>query len=298
MATNHPIKDMLTRLEIIDPDKLEVFHHRVRDRDDIQAWRCQRSGVVFLSRCDHTAANYYAAKPIANGIIWGKTTATPPPLENDRRRAQEFAPLIVGRRWLDFGAGHGGALDLLGPQATAAGLEPNDEQRAAAIARGHHMYAALDGLGEARFDIITLFHVIEHLPDPIGILQTLRSHLRPGGEIIIEAPHARDALLTTFDCPAFKDFTLWSEHLILHTRDSLAAIIRAAGLAVTSITGRQRYPLSNHLYWLRRGQPGGHSQWPFLSNPELDRQYEAALAAVDQTDTLIVRAQTASVTTG
>lgn len=286
------------RLGIIDPDEVETFHHRVRDRDDVQARRCRRSGVVFLSRCDHIVGDYYAAKPVVEGITWGMTTATPPPLENDRRRALEFASLIAGRRWLDFGAGHGGALDLLRPlAAAAAGLEPNDGQRAAIAARGHQVYAGLGELGDARFDVVTLFHVFEHLLDPVGVLRALRDRLAPGGEIVIEVPHARDALLTTFDCAAFRDFTLWSEHLILHTRDSLEAMIRAAGLTVASMTGRQRYPLSNHLYWLRHGAPGGHGHWPFLSNPELDRQYEAALAAVDQTDTLIARVR-AEITDG
>ncbi|HRQ80256.1 MAG TPA: hypothetical protein PKZ97_03985 [Azospirillaceae bacterium] len=55
---------------------------------------------------------------------------------------------------------------------------------------------------------------------------------------------------------------------------------------LTEPVGQQRYPLSNHLRWLRHGAPGGHEAWGFLDSPALERAYEARLAALDQTDTL------------
>ena len=45
----------------------------------------------------------------------------------------------------------------------------------------------LDSLGP--FDVISLTHVIEHLPDPVAAIQRCRSLLAKGGTIFITAPH-------------------------------------------------------------------------------------------------------------
>jgi len=45
----------------------------------------------------------------------------------------------------------------------------------------------------SKFDIIVLWQVIEHLPDPWTVLKTLIGHLRPNGLLIISAPNP-DAL--------------------------------------------------------------------------------------------------------
>ena len=49
----------------------------------------------------------------------------------------------------------------------------------------------------------------------------------------------------------------------------------------------QRYPLSNHLYWLSQGKPGGHKLWSFLDSPILKQTYADSLARIGQCDTLI-----------
>jgi len=48
---------------------------------------------------------------------------------------------------------------------------------------------------EEKFDVITLFHVLEHFDDPRAVLKQLKSMLAKGGIIVIEVPNADDALL-------------------------------------------------------------------------------------------------------
>ncbi len=115
--------------------------------------------------------------------------------------------------------------------------------------------------------------------------------MEKGGTIIIEVPHARDFLLDALRIRSFIDFTLWSEHLVLHTRESLTAVVRAAGFTNECVTGFQRYGLSNHLYWLRHGKPGGHEQFARFSRPDLDVSYATMLKDIDQTDSLICIAE-------
>ena len=96
-----------------------------------------------------------------------------------------------------------------------------------------------------------------------------------------------------YACMPYRDHTLWSEHLVLHTRESLSAVIEAAGLTVERIDGCQRYPLANHLHWLCRGEAGGQERWPALCDPDLDAAYAARLIAADETDTLVAVARKA-----
>ncbi|EOG4053627.1 class I SAM-dependent methyltransferase [Campylobacter jejuni] len=40
------------------------------------------------------------------------------------------------------------------------------------------------------YDVITAFHVIEHLQDPVNILKKLSSKLKDNGKIIVEVANA------------------------------------------------------------------------------------------------------------
>ena len=65
---------------------------------------------------------------------------------------------------------------------------------------------------------------------PLETLAELSSKVKSGGLILIEVPHANDFLLSTVASEEFKQFTLWSQHLILHTRRSLKKILEFVGL--------------------------------------------------------------------
>lgn len=102
------------------------------------------------------------------------------------------------------------------------------------------------------------FHVVEHLPDPRAILKTLASMLAKNGRMVIEVPSSEDVLLTLYDSDAFQRFTYWCQHLYLFNAETLRRLAEQAGLRIVSIQQYQRYPLSNHLYWLSQDKPGGH----------------------------------------
>ena len=46
------------------------------------------------------------------------------------------------------------------------------------------------GFGDRKFDLITMWDVIEHLPNPVAFLQTLRGMLKPKGLLAFETPNA------------------------------------------------------------------------------------------------------------
>ena len=53
----------------------------------------------------------------------------------------------------------------------------------------------------------------------------------------------------------------------------------------------QRYPLSNHLYWLSQGKPNGHKIWDDFNDKVLDTHYSDQLKKLNLTDTLIAIAE-------
>jgi len=125
----------------------------------------------------------------------------------------------------------------------------------------------------------------------LGSLKNLHKLLSENGKIIIEVPHAKDILIDTFKLDSFKAFTFWSEHLILHTRKSLETFLTAAGFKNITVIGFQRYPLANHLYWLNKGKPGGHTEFTQLRNASMENEYSNLLNTIDQTDTIIAIAE-------
>jgi len=143
------------------------------------------------------------------------------------------------------------------------------------------------------FEIATMFHVLEHIHDLKAFLSSIHRILQENGLLIVEVPHARDVLLETYQSPAFRDFTFWSEHLILHTEKSLVAVLEDNGFIVTDLEHVQRYPITNHLRWLSHGQPGGQEKYAHLQSEALQDAYEAVLRKLNQTDSLVAVARKA-----
>jgi hypothetical protein len=118
------------------------------------------------------------------------------------------------------------------------------------------------------------------------------NYINFGGNLIIEVPHANDFLLKNLQVEEFKEFTLWSQHLVLHTKKSLNNFLTYSGYKDIEIFGIQRYSIANHLGWLMNKKPGGHmSELANIETPELIEEYQNALKKADATDTLIAIAK-------
>lgn len=284
-----PMGDLLIALGLSDAKSFEPFHPRVRDRDDVKALRCTRTGAIVLDRADHIDVTLYEQR--SDLAYWGSETRQEKLAalyEDDARRAELIRARITGKKWLDVGTGLGGVLDYGKAFAEEiAAVEPQEGARKLLTDLGYQVFKGIEDAPDGHYDLITLFHVLEHTLDPVDILTTVRRKLAPGGSVVVEVPHAQDFLLSVLEVEAFRSFTLWSEHLILHTRITLDAVLAAAGFNQRVIEGFQRYPLANHLRWLAVGKPGGHIEWGHLRSVELDDAYSNMLARHDNTDTLI-----------
>ena len=143
---------------------------------------------------------------------------------------------------------------------------------------------------DKKVDIITMFHVLEHLPSQVRILKILREKLKSGGKIVIEIPHANDVLISKIKLKKFLDFTFISEHLILHTSSSIKKVLIHSGFKNIKIKYFQRHNLDNFLYWIMTGRPGGHNKFQ-ISSKKSKINFEKYLIKNKITDTLIVTAE-------
>jgi 2-polyprenyl-3-methyl-5-hydroxy-6-metoxy-1,4-benzoquinol methylase len=100
-------------------------------------------------------------------------------------------------RLLDIGCGLGVFLeraaavgwDVYGCDTSAAWVA--HAQAATAQDRVVCAEPTVDIFGAMRFDLITLWDVIEHIYDPVSMLRVVRELLAPGGEVFLRTPNAR-----------------------------------------------------------------------------------------------------------
>lgn len=286
------IKSQLLDLGICDESSIKSYYPQVRDRDDIAVLKCHKSGVIFLSRSDHMDMSHYEEKEGFRYWAAGdRKHAVNVGHEDKLRRRELLQHVVANRKWMDIGTGSGGILDELSPLASKTyAVEPQKIARESLKQLGYEVYDSVENVTEKDIEVVTLFHVFEHFTNPLEDLKQISQKMISQGRIFIEVPHAKDFLLSFLEHESFKKFTFWSEHLILHTRQSLTVFLENAGFEDIVVTGCQRYPLANHLYWLAKNQPGGHQKWSFLRTIELDSAYSQMLNQLDKNDTIIATA--------
>lgn len=258
----------------------------VRDNPELEVFECSSCGLVFLSSFAHIRNGFYEesgmhAKPIDIEFLLHQCA------NDDDRRFTQLKRRVENRSVLDFGCGAGGFLTRAREVTSrVCGIEIESRLIPFLHDKGLDVRRHTDEF-EEMFDVVTLFHVLEHFPDPVALLRQLSEKLKPDGQIIVEVPNSEDALLPLYQCEAFTKFTYWSCHLFLFNAQTLAAVSRKAGFSVDYLQHIQRYPLANHLYWLSKGGPGGHMKWHFLDAEDLNVAYAKELAAIGRSDTII-----------
>jgi len=161
------------------------------------------------------------------------------PLREIAEHAVMWLPVSRRGRLLDVGCGSGEFLARMRDFGwQVAGVEPDPRAAEAARARlGPDAIVAADlddpALGAGGFDAVTLAHVIEHVPDPVGTLERCRARLAPGGILVCVTPNTRSLGARAFG----RDWLHWDppRHLHLFDPASLEAAVRGAGLAVRRV---------------------------------------------------------------
>lgn len=168
--------------------------------------------------------------------------------------AVRFLPACPGGRLLDVGCGNGAWLAFMNARGwRAQGVEPDETAAAAARARGLEVRSGTledQAYPGDYFDAVTLYHVIEHVPNPARLLRECRRVLKPAGRLVVATPNGDSLGRRLFGAD-------WRgleppRHLQVFNRDALARLIDDAGLSVEqarTLTAT-RYTLQES--WARR----------------------------------------------
>ena len=272
---------------ICGSSEIEDTGYSLRDDKTIKVLRCKRCSLVFLSSFEHINKDFYKDGKMHSGNFDHKRWLEAS-YDDDRRRFLMLKKIIKGKKLLDFGCGAGGFLMMAKDYASkVAGVEKQDALRALFNEKNLDIFDNPDEIHD-KFDVITMFHVLEHLPDPKSVIKELLNKLKDDGKLIIEVPNEDDALLSLYACKKFADFTHWSCHLYSFNRKTLKKLLEDTGVKINYIKPVQRYGFANHLYWLLRGEKGGHNVWEKLDNPVLNFFYKNFLKLISKTDTLVI----------
>ena len=138
---------------------------------------------------------------------------------------------------LDIGCGTGDFLNTCKEGGwQVCGIEPNGKARSLAaqkLGKKDGLYSSLDELTQSqsqRFDIISLWHVLEHVPDLMTYIAEIKGLLNPNGVIVIAVPNYKsyDANYYGSDWAAFDV----PRHLWHFSRDSIQSIFSKFDLKV------------------------------------------------------------------
>ena len=183
-------------------------------------------------------------------------------------------------RLLDVGCGDGKFLASLKPLKSleASGIDLSETNVARAKARlVNARRATLEELGRegARFDVVTLTHVLEHFADPIKVIGLGKSLLNPGGEILLSVPYSP----TSGEALKPDIMNLPPHHL---TRWNMASLERLAGLAGLELSYEMRKPkpvLKRAVRHMLAGVPGGADKRGFWRGAAFVASHPRALAS-------------------
>jgi 2-polyprenyl-3-methyl-5-hydroxy-6-metoxy-1,4-benzoquinol methylase len=136
---------------------------------------------------------------------------------------------------LDFGCGTGEFLNFMKRKKwVVTGVEPNEtaRQKANQILE-NKVSKDLVEIKDKNVEVITLWHVLEHVHDLNNTLQKLKSHLSPDGHIIIAVPNP-----DSHDSKHYKHH--WAaydvpRHLWHFTQSTMTALLNKNGLKVVEV---------------------------------------------------------------
>lgn len=171
-----------------------------------------------------------------------------------------------GRRLLDIGSGPGYFLDAgLKRGWDVLGFEPSPAAARYSAKRGltviNDMFSSEKVAAHGLFNAVMLSLVLEHVPDPVGLVEEAKKVLAPGGLLCVIVPNDYNPLQKLL--VAQHGFSPWwvvpKHHLNYFTVESLTKRLRSSGFTLVEV--ETTYPME---FFLLSGRN-------YVANPALGR---------------------------
>jgi 2-polyprenyl-3-methyl-5-hydroxy-6-metoxy-1,4-benzoquinol methylase len=160
-----------------------------------------------------------------------------------KKRLRELLRFKKNGKLLDVGCGLGTFLDL----ARASGFDVYGTEVSGYVCNltkekmqipTFHGELANSGMPAKYFDVITMWHTLEHMPDPVANLQKSHELLKDDGLLVVAVPNINNLIMKTlYPLVRRKSFRLFSlKHKELHlshfSNKTLAAILNKTGFEI------------------------------------------------------------------
>lgn len=185
---------------LCNAERSQLFDQRSFEGRSVENRICRACGFVYQSpRMTAAETNdFYAAE--YRRLYQGSSDPIPRDLAVQELRAESLAAFTKKHvkqvaRALDVGCSAGLLMQAFNHTfgCTPVGIEPGDAYRQVAARTGFKTYPTLQDMqtaGEARFDLVSMAHVLEHIPDPLAYLVNLREQiLTSQGCLLLEVPN-------------------------------------------------------------------------------------------------------------
>lgn len=172
----------------------------------------------------------------------------------------------INKDWkmLDFGCGYGFFIELMKKRGYEFdGIEISEER----------LRICKDRLGEysknirkcnllteeiplelkARYNLVTMFHLLEHISKPIEFLKKIYELIDEKGLLVVEVPNVDNLMMEA--SKEFNDFFYIRDHVAYYTPQLLRRVVEESGFRVIQQKGNQIYGLTNHMNWILNGCP-------------------------------------------
>jgi SAM-dependent methyltransferase len=192
------------------------------------------------------------------------------PTYRDRLRWLTRRIPLRGGRAVDVGTRDGWIVKLLVDMGwQAVGYDPDDRWREYVQELGvdvrYEPFTA-EAVGRGTLDLVTAYHVLEHIREPLPWMSEIRQALRPGGFVHMETPNLRRVRATQ----------IIRSHTALYTAHTLRQLLETSGFRVVVIT---EYAPSGHRSYDCLGvlAQRDHPQPPRFVVSEFDRAVQRYL---------------------
>jgi len=239
---------------------------KLRDSDEHKVFKCINCGQVQINPIPtmDEDRNYYnddsQAKAVFNYVNM-KVMKYKSDIDVNRRFEMFKDRINKNMKLLEVGCGYGFFIEHLKNKGyNIKGIEISNSRREYGIKElGCTIYDVnlmiediLDSQNE-KYDVIFLFHVLEHLSEPEQFLKNISKMLKEEGTLIIEVPNLDDHMIEISE--QYRNFYFQRAHITYFEKHTLNNLLIKSGYVNIEIEGVQRYNLYNALNWINKGEP-------------------------------------------
>jgi len=201
--------------------------------------RCSNCGLAWRTLFD-ISTDYYTDLHVGESGVGEEKSITR--LHNAEDRLVSLKKFLPQSGVCDIGCGDGSFLSVLknADYRESWGIEPSTYAYSVASKKGLEVVRGdlSDLLREKQgkmLKALTLFHVIEHVPNPLDVFQTLREALPLGGILVLETPDADAAIQKITN---HENALVYDEHLFYWTERSLRKALEQSGFRILKVSHR------------------------------------------------------------